>query len=207
MMVVLLAIICVAGFYGVNSWILTQEITTVSKQGGWQEQIKSIANLRSDVSNLERINRYRCAWRMFLDRPFFGFGPGTFAQAYLPYQKPEEMTRLSVTSTRASDGKAHPSGHGGGAHSEYFQALAELGLMGLVLWVSLLGATIFTGAQKYFKNSFKNERWFVLGLTIGIISYTILAAFNNFLHSEKISILFWVSLASLTIGPHLGKKE
>lgn len=89
----------------------------VSKQGNALQQLKSIPNITTDASNLERINRYKCAWRMFLERPITGFGAGTYPVAYLPFQKKNEMTRLSVTSVRQSDGRAHFSGRGCSAHS------------------------------------------------------------------------------------------
>ena len=59
--------------------------------------MSSVGNITTDVSNLERLNRYSCAWRMFQDRPITGFGAGTFPIAFLPYQRQEEMTRISVT--------------------------------------------------------------------------------------------------------------
>ncbi|MBK8502382.1 MAG: O-antigen ligase family protein [Saprospiraceae bacterium] len=191
-----------AGVYTVTKWAPSFEITAVSKQGGWQNQLKSIVNVTTDVSNLERLNRYRCAWRMFLDRPIMGFGPGTFAEAYLPYQKPEEMTRLSVTSARAPDGSLHPSGHGGGAHSEYFKALSELGLMGLLIWLGLLGVSVHAGMQVYFESSKRNESPLALGMTLAIICYGILGLFNDFCHSEKISMLFWTFLAGAWLKNH-----
>ena len=34
-------------------------------------------NVSTDASNLERINRWNCAIRMYAERPFLGHGPGT----------------------------------------------------------------------------------------------------------------------------------
>ncbi len=194
---IVLACLCITGFYAITQWIQPLEVTAESKQGSWQEQIISIVNFKSDVSNLERINRYRSAWRMFLDRPLTGFGPGTYAQAYLPYQNPEEMTRLSVTTARARDGRAHPFGRGGGAHSEYFQALSEMGLAGLFFWLSFLGVSVVIGLQAFFRNPTLPVSSYLFAMTLFIICYTVLGVFNNFLHSEKFSILVWLSLANL----------
>ena len=190
--------LCVLGSAGAlisAKWAMSSEITSVSKQGDWRNHIKSIANLTSDVSNLERINRYRCAWRMFLDRPLTGFGPGTFAQAYLPYQKIGEMTRLSVTSTQAPDGSVHPPGHGGGAHSEYFQALAESGIPGFLFWLSLIGTGILSGLKAVYFHTDSRERRLFLAMTVSLICFSIAGLFNNYLHNEKISLFFWIILA------------
>ncbi len=39
------------------------------------EHIQSMTNISSDASNLERINRWQSAIRMFSERPFWGWGP------------------------------------------------------------------------------------------------------------------------------------
>jgi O-antigen ligase len=44
----------------------------------FSEHIKSISNVATDASNLERINRWNCAVRMFKEKPIFGWGPGTY---------------------------------------------------------------------------------------------------------------------------------
>ncbi len=172
--------------------------TTESKKGGWLEQIQSIGNIRSDVSNLERLNRYSCAWRMFLDRPITGFGTGTFALAYLPYQRPEEMTRLSVNSHRRIDGR-HYSGQGGGAHSEYLQALSELGLVGLLSWLLLIGSSWYTALRIYFQHKKQSHRRWAMALFWALNTFYLHSFFNNFLHQEEVSVLFWSMLAALAM--------
>ena len=42
-----------------------------------QRHIQSISNIRSDASNVERINRWNCAIRMFREKPIIGWGPAT----------------------------------------------------------------------------------------------------------------------------------
>jgi len=51
------------------------------------EHIESIANISSDASNLERINRWQAALRLFHERPVVGWGPGTYQFEYAPYQR------------------------------------------------------------------------------------------------------------------------
>ena len=51
-----------------------------NKQGSSDDiegHVKSVSNVTTDPSNLERINRWKCAGRMVSERPWFGFGPGT----------------------------------------------------------------------------------------------------------------------------------
>ncbi len=166
----------------------------ISKTEDLSHHIQSITNLTKDVSNKERLNRYSCAWRMFVERPVAGFGSGTFASAYLPFQREEEMTRISVTTSGD-----HPPGRGGGAHSEYLQALSENGIIGGLCWLFFLGFTFLTTIKIYHSKLSKRNRWIGLALGLGLLSYFIHAFFNNFLHQDKIAILFWSFLAWLSI--------
>jgi len=43
----------------------------------FDDRLKSAANVTTDASNLERLNRWACALEMFKERPFVGFGLGT----------------------------------------------------------------------------------------------------------------------------------
>ncbi|MBI3240632.1 MAG: O-antigen ligase family protein, partial [Flavobacteriia bacterium] len=47
----------------------------VSNDGELVNHFSSVVNVKNDASNLERINRWICAYRMFEDRPWLGFGP------------------------------------------------------------------------------------------------------------------------------------
>ena len=73
--------------------------------GNFIEHIQSIANITSDASNLERVNRWQSALRMFEERPVFGWGPGTYQFEYAPFQRSKGRT---IISTNAGDqGNAH----------------------------------------------------------------------------------------------------
>jgi O-antigen ligase len=39
------------------------------------QHVKSISNIRTDASNLERLNRWMSAYRMFKEKPMLGWGP------------------------------------------------------------------------------------------------------------------------------------
>ena len=46
--------------------------------GDLEKHVSSVTNIATDASNLERINRWNSAFKMFEERPIFGFGPGTY---------------------------------------------------------------------------------------------------------------------------------
>jgi putative inorganic carbon (HCO3(-)) transporter len=143
---------------------------------------------RGDVSILERLNRYSCAWRMAADRPLTGFGPGTYQFVYLPYQLPDERTRISVD--RAGTAQ---EGRGGEAHSEYFQRLADAGWPGLLGLLAGLGIFLWTGSGKICFSSpefFSRKKLLHTALWLAVIGYWVHALTNNFLHADKVAV--WV---------------
>ena len=104
----------------------------------FSERVESMSNISSDASNLERLNRWNCALELFLQRPFFGWGPGTYAFVYAPFQKSKDLTIISTN-----------FGDGGNAHSEYLSPLAEQGFFGFLIislsfsfWYFIIGEII-----------------------------------------------------------------
>lgn len=67
------------------------------------------------------------SWLMFLERPLFGFGFGQFREAKLPYLADRE-TNLPLQAIR-------PHIH----HNTFLDILAETGLLGITLFLALLG--------------------------------------------------------------------
>ncbi|MDB4105878.1 O-antigen ligase family protein, partial [Salibacteraceae bacterium] len=96
------------------------------------EHVNSISNVATDASNLERINRWSAALRMFEERPVFGYGPGTYKFHYAPFQ---HSSQLSTISTNFGDG--------GNAHSEYFGPLAEMGVFGMLTFLMIIAMALY----------------------------------------------------------------
>lgn len=150
------------------------------------EHIQSISNISSDASNLERINRWQAAIRLYHDRPILGWGPGSYQFVYAPYQLSKEKT---IISTNAGDK--------GNAHSEYIGPLAEQGTPGLIIILVLYAAMIYYGLSLTRAATNKKIRRLILGLTLGLISYFIHGVMNNFLDTDKLSVPFWSFAAAL----------
>lgn len=152
------------------------------------ENIQSITNISTDASNLERINRWQSAFRLFAERPVFGWGPGTYQFVYAPYQMSKEKT---IISTNAGDG--------GNAHSEYFGPLAEQGFMGSILILSLVIAVVYTGLTAYHRAKNKKAKILVLGATLAFFGYFIHGFLNNFLDTDKLAVPIWSCAALIVI--------
>ena len=168
-----------------NQIIDTLEKNNQDASGDLVENVQSITNISTDASNLERINRWQSAFRLFGERPVFGWGPGTYQFVYAPYQMSKEKT---IISTNAGDG--------GNAHSEYFGPLAEQGLVGSLLVLALVIVTVTCGLKTYSRCKNKPSKVLVLGATLAFFGYFIHGFLNNFLDTDKLAIPVW-SLAAL----------
>ena len=148
------------------------------------EHVQSISNISSDASNLERINRWQSAIRMFKERPFWGWGPGTYQFLYAPYQRSKEKT---IISTNAGDM--------GNAHSEYIGPLAESGVFGMLTMIVIFVLIIITGIKVYRKSQNKEVKMFAMISLLGLLTYFIHGFLNNFLDSDKASVPVWGFMA------------
>jgi len=181
------AIILVGLFFSIRTQLMVRlEQNRIESSGEFSEHVQSISNISTDQSNLERINRWSCALRMWQDKPLFGFGPGTYQFEYAPYQRSYEKTRISTD-----------FGTRGNAHSEYLGPLSEAGIFGLVSVLLIIGTSIYTGLRVYFTSRRKSIRIFSLAVLIGLFSYYFHGMLNNFLDTDKISALFWGFTAML----------
>ncbi|MFN7690174.1 MAG: O-antigen ligase family protein [Bacteroidota bacterium] len=150
------------------------------------EHVQSISNISSDASNLERINRWSAALRMFEKHPAIGFGPGTYAFKYAPFQFSYEKTIIS-----------NNAGNKGNAHSEYIGPLAESGVLGLLTFVAIVVAVFYTGISLYYQMEKGTTRALVLSLILGLTTYFVHGFLNNFLDTDKASVPVWGFAAAL----------
>lgn len=141
------------------------------------EHFQSITNISSDASNVERINRWTSAIRMFKEKPVFGFGPGTYQFSYAPFQRSKYRTIITTN-----------SGDGGNSHSEYLGPLSESGFLGIVSVLMLVCVCIWKGIYIYHHDKDKTIRIISLMCTLALISYFIHGFLNNFLDTAKLAV-------------------
>ena len=154
------------------------------------EHVESISNVSSDASNLERINRWSCALSLWSERPLTGWGPGTYQFVYAPHQRSEHRT---IISTNNADR--------GNAHSEYLGPLAEQGIPGTLIILSILLATCNMGFRTY-RALRERDRWrayWAMSVYLGVMTYVIHGVLNNYLDTDKASAPFWGFLAILVV--------
>ncbi len=163
------------------------------------KHVSSISNISSDASNLERLNRWNSALRMFEERPWTGWGPGTYMFQYAPFQAAADRTIISTNFAT-----------GGNAHSEFLGPLAEQGLIGMLIVIALIAATTWTAVKLWLRMPPGVDRRMVGAAFFGLITYYVHGTLNNFLDLDKASVPFWGFTAMIVVldlrYPAAGKK-
>lgn len=167
-----------------TSIMLSLERNNQDSSAELSEHVQSISNVSSDASNKERLNRWNSAFRMFQERPIFGWGPGTYVFQYAPFQSSKDKTIISTN-----------VGNNGNAHSEYIGPLAETGLFGMLTVFFLFGMVFYRGSLLYHKLPKGKIKTVVLCTLLGLFTYVVHGFLNNYLDTDKASVPFWGFIA------------
>lgn len=151
-----------------------------------EEHLQSVSNVTSDPSNLERLNRWSCAVRMWQDKPIMGFGPGTYTFQYGVYQLPHEMTIISTN-----------VGDLGNVHSEYLRPLVEGGVLSFLLFVALV-ITIFVMGFHQYEQLEGAWKYLSLAAFLGLTTYLTHGVLNNYSEFDKIAVPLYSFLAVMS---------
>lgn len=152
------------------------------------EHVQSISNVSSDASNLERINRWTSAFRMWEERPHTGWGPGVYMFEYAPFQKPNEKTIISTN-----------AGNMGNAHSEYIGPLAEMGWPGLLITLVFVTYLMVIGIRAYRRAESDDMAYMAIVATLGLVTYFTHGFLNNFLDMDKAAAPVWGFTAVIVV--------
>ncbi len=182
-------LLVVMGFLFYQPILNRMEKNRQNSSTNMEDHIESMTNVSSDASNLERLNRWASAIRMFKQRPWLGWGPGTYQFVYAPFQLASERTVISTN-----------LGDRGTAHSEYLGPLSEEGILGLLSVLALFGYAVYLGLRVYHRaKETKNRETGIMSLviTLGLITYFVHGFLNNFLGTDKLSVPVWGFMAIL----------
>lgn len=183
----LTGIIILAVFlYYQNDILMKLEKNKQDSSANLVEHVQSISNISSDASNLERINRWQSALKMFKERPVLGWGPGTYQFVYAPFQQTKDKT---IISTNAGDK--------GTAHSEYIGPLSESGFLGMLSILAIVIVISITAIRVYKQAKNPETKILALSYFLGLVTYFIHGTLNNFLDTDKSSVPFWTFAAAI----------
>jgi O-antigen ligase len=177
-------------------WIWQKmDSTTEDSSADLGQHLRSSSNISTDQSNLERINRWKCAFGMFREKPLLGWGPGTYQFNYGPFQKASDRTIISTD-----------FGDAGNAHSEYLGTMSESGLPGALIYLLLTAFTVIAGIRVWYRERRTYEGYFALAILTGLMTYAVHGIMNSFLDSDKIAALWW-GFTAILVSMDIREKE
>ena len=156
------------------------------------QDIPLVAQLRARVSweqltqspsILRRAATYKFSWMMIQDYWLIGSGIGTYPYHTLKYQ--------AQFFSRANNREIYPHGFATKTHNEYFQLWAELGLIGLLLFLLIMIIYFKKGLQAINRANEHQKIILIAGLS-AIFAILIDALFNFPFHLPASVMLFWL---------------
>lgn len=139
-----------------------------------------------DISTMERVYRWVAASYMMKEHPFAGFGPATFYTFYKNYT-------VSSFKTYVSDNPEHS-----GIHNYYLMVTVEQGLPGLVIFLFFCVVVMLRGEKIYHLTPDPAMRRMLVASLLCFSLTLLLMLMNDFLETDKIGSLFFMSIAIMT---------
>ncbi|MDD2653607.1 MAG: O-antigen ligase family protein [Candidatus Omnitrophica bacterium] len=128
------------------------------------ERIPSVAGW-----NAGRFGIWHYAFLLFKDRPWLGYGPGSFMTEHI---------------------KINPSLLPTYAHNCYLQMLVEIGVIGLASFLLIIAVFLKTTL----KHVLKNRDFLLLGVACGLFAYLLHASIDTHFYSMQLSDFFWIMI-------------
>lgn len=141
---------------------------------------KKVGDILGFSSMQDRFYMWRIGCKVFAEHPVVGGGPNTFFSRFKELREDEYRGRL-----------------GSYAHNGYLQLAAETGVVGLGLFLLLIGKALHSSLKGINARSLPYGGAFILGLTGGLLAFLIHSFFDTNLQSLPLACLFWFSLALL----------
>ncbi len=155
------------------------------------ERLGTFINMRF-ASNRARLLRWGAAVMMFLRHPVIGNGYGSFPLLY----KGEPWMIGPLAKYKI------------GAHSEYFQVLSEMGILGFGAWIWLIVEFYRYGLKKLRLARQSGYAWLILGMMGAEGALLIHFTVNNLLAADKVAVPFWGLYGLLpAVGERLEKMQ
>ena len=153
-----------------KAWLSPEDHKSVFRQ------ITGIFKMDYNESNRERINRLRVGIEMFKENPMNGLGFNTYADKFYDYSE-----KIAIDFTSKSDYRMN-------AHILYIGWLVELGVMGLLGGLFLMGTFLWIAVRLR-----KTPMGFAF--TLIAINYILLGIIEDYFLLETVIPGFWLSYA------------
>ncbi len=138
-----------------------------------------------DISTMERVYRWVAASYMIKERPLLGFGPATFYTHYKNYTVTSFRTYVSDNPEKSS------------THNYFLMVAVEQGLPGLLFFLIFCVLVMLKGETIYHQTKERSTRVALLSALLCFVLINILMLMNDFIETDKIGSLFFISAAIL----------
>ncbi|GAG72019.1 unnamed protein product, partial [marine sediment metagenome] len=151
----------------------------------------SVTQLTQSSSIKRRIAIWKFTTLMIKDHPLLGSGIGTYKYNTLRYQ--------AEFFEQGQNRSLYPHGFADKAHNEYLQLWAEMGIVGLGIFIWLIVSYFSCGLKILRKIKDEYRQGIIIGLMGAVIAVLIDGIFGFPLHLPATVILFWLALG-LTVA-------
>lgn len=139
----------------------------------------------TDLSGMERINRWVSAKNMVAERPLTGFGPSTFSQVYKSYGEGSFLTYASQNKEQST------------THNYFLMTFAEQGFVGGLLFLGLCVYMLVLAYRTYWQATHPEHKNLILAVTLSLSTILLHLLLNELVETDKIGVLFWVLLVCI----------
>jgi putative inorganic carbon (HCO3(-)) transporter len=131
-----------------------------------------------DNSSIDRKAIWHVAWKMFISKPWLGLGLGTFMFNFNKFSDGTYQYGVPY------------------AHNCYLQVAAETGLVGLIIFLSIIVLFFYLGSRSL--NSIKGHKtfsWYVLLASLAaLLGYSVQMGVDTIFYSLDLGLMFWMLL-------------
>ena len=147
-----------------------------------------------DISTMERVYRWVAASYMVREHPYMGYGSGNFYSFYKNYT-------VSSFKTYVSDNPEMS-----GMHNYFFMTTVEQGFPGLIFFLIFCVVVILWGERIYHQTNTASQRRTLLAALLCFSLINLLMLMNDFVETDKIGSLFFIS-AAIIVNIDLNNKK
>jgi O-antigen ligase len=142
----------------------------------------------NDVSTAERFHRWVAGVRMSGERWMTGFGPTTFYQHYKSYTVPAFRTWVSDNREQST------------VHNYFLLLLIEQGVVGLCLFLLLLGAMFWYAQEIFHRTNSPFWKTTVAAIAAILLMQCTINLLSDLIETDKVGSVFYLCLSFLIIA-------
>jgi O-antigen ligase len=158
-----------------NIWLILLLVAVISVPFFLKMEVAE--HILGMTSISDRLDMWKVGWRVFKDHPVIGNGLNTFFMRYMEYR------------TDIYRGKK-----GAYAHNCYLQMAADVGIIGLAGFLALVAAYFVSVVRNMRRVRDPLDSNVLLGLSVGVFAFLVLAFFDTNLYSLNLVTLFWCAI-------------